>query len=202
MQSLLARGMASEVISQFADEDLTRWPFWKRGDGYHLRGRAHSITKNGVNAEADLTQALPWVSEPRSRDSLLLTLAQNRERNLGDDDRALEAFNAIVGSRERIGSADDYGALQGIARIQTRRGQYDEALRTLNRANVDKLQGTYLLPASVREGDYLEFGNMGGYGRAIAGSFNGYGRYDEVILDDAPMFTMFDTASELATQNA
>ena len=143
MQSLLARGKASEVIAQFADEDLSQWPFWKRGDGYYLRGRAHFITKDGSNAEADLTKALPWVSEPRSRDSLLLTLAQNREHNLGDDDKALEAFNAIVADKERIGSADDYGALQGIARLQSRRGHYDEALRTLNRADLDKLQGTW-----------------------------------------------------------
>ncbi len=143
MQSLLAQGKAPEVISQFANEDLSRLPFWRRGDGYYLRGRAYSITKDGAKAEADLTKALPWISEPRTRDSLLLTLAQNRERNLGDDDRALEAFNAIVVGRERIGGADEFGALQGIARIQTRRGQYDEALRTLNRANLDKLQGTW-----------------------------------------------------------
>ena len=97
----------------------------------------------GDNAEADLTKALPWISEPRSRDSLLRTLAQNRERNLGDDEAALEAFNAIIADKERIGSADNYGALQGIARIQTRRGQYDEALRTLDRANLDRLQGTW-----------------------------------------------------------
>jgi hypothetical protein len=143
MQSLLARGKASEVIAQFASEESSQWPFWKRGDGYYLRGRAHFITKDGSHAEADLTKALPWISEPRSRDSLLLTLAQNREHNLGDDDKALEAFNAIFADKERIGSADDYGALQGIARIQTRRGHYDEALRTLNRANLDKLQGTW-----------------------------------------------------------
>jgi hypothetical protein len=143
MQNLLAQGKASEVIAQFAREDLTRWPFWKRGDGYHLRGRARSITKDGANAEADLTQALTWISDPRTRDSLLLTLAWNRERNLGDEEGALKAFNAIVAGRERIGGADEYGALQGIARIQTRRGQYDEALRTLNRANPDKLQGTW-----------------------------------------------------------
>ena len=143
MHSLLAHGKAPEVISQFANEDLAQWPFWKRGDGSHLRGRAYSITKDGVKAEADLSKALPWISEPRTRDSLLLTLAQNRELNLSDDDAAFEAFNAIVAGRERIGSADQYGALQGIARIQTRRGQYDEALRTLNRANLDKLQGTW-----------------------------------------------------------
>jgi hypothetical protein len=143
MQSLLARGKVPEAVTRFANEDLTRWPFWKRGDGYHLRGRAYYIAKDGAKAEADLTKALPWVSEPRSRDSLLLTLAQNRERNLGDDDGAFEAFNAIVAGRERIGSADEYAALQGIARIQTKRGQFDEALRTLNRANPDKLQGTW-----------------------------------------------------------
>ena len=143
MQRLLAQGKASEVISQFAKEDLTQWPFWKCGDGYQLRGRAYYITKDGAKAEADLTQALSWVNEPRTRDSLLLAIAQNRERNLGDDDGALEAFIAVVADRERIGSADEYGALQSIARIQTRRGQYDEALRTLNRANPDKLQGTW-----------------------------------------------------------
>ena len=143
MQRLLAQGKAPDVIVQFADEDLTQWPFWKRGDGYHLRGRAYYITKDGVKAEADLAQALPWINEPRSRDSLLLTLAQNRERNLNNDDTALEAFNAIVAGSDRIGSADDYGALQGIARIQTRLGQYDEALRTLNRANLEILQGTW-----------------------------------------------------------
>lgn len=58
--------------------------------------------------------------------------------------------------------------------------------------SVDRMPGPFLLPASVREGDFLEFGNMGAYVRAIAGGFNGYGRYDEVILDDPPMFTMFD----------
>jgi tetratricopeptide (TPR) repeat protein len=70
-------------------------------------------------------------------------LAQNRERNLGDDDRALQAYNAIVAGRERIGGADQFYALQGIARILTKRGQFDEALKTLDRANPDKLQGSW-----------------------------------------------------------
>jgi ornithine decarboxylase len=59
--------------------------------------------------------------------------------------------------------------------------------------SIDHMKGPFLLPASVREGDYIEFGNMGAYGRAIAGRFNGYGEYDEVILMDEPMLSMYDT---------
>lgn len=57
--------------------------------------------------------------------------------------------------------------------------------------SMDFLKGPFLLPASVKEGDYLELGNVGAYGRAIAGDFNGYGRYEEVILDDEPMLSMY-----------
>ena len=52
----------------------------------------------------------------------------------------------VVDSREieaRLGGADEYSSLQGIARIQTRRGQFDEALKTLNRAEPEKLQGIW-----------------------------------------------------------
>ena len=68
--------------------------------------------------------------------------------------------------------------------------------------SIDRIEGPLLLPASVREGDYLEFGNIGAYGRAIAGSFNGYGRYEEVILDDQPAFTMFDERVSLVQETA
>lgn len=57
--------------------------------------------------------------------------------------------------------------------------------------SIDQMKGPFLLPASIREGDYIEIGNVGAYGRAIAGSFNGYGRYDEVIFEDEPMMTMY-----------
>jgi hypothetical protein len=143
MQHLLIQGKAPEVISQFATEDITQWPFWKRGDGYRNRGRAYYITKDGAKAETDLSKALPWTSEPEARDAVLLMLAQNREGNLGDDARAFEAYDAIVVGRERIGGANQLYALQGIARIQTKRGQFEEALKTLDRANADKLQGSW-----------------------------------------------------------
>ncbi|MCL4188567.1 MAG: hypothetical protein KJZ85_13255 [Rhodobacteraceae bacterium] len=68
--------------------------------------------------------------------------------------------------------------------------------------SIDYMKGPFLLPASVREGDYIEIGNIGAYGRALAGHFNGYGRYDEVILLDEPMYTMYGDARERVAQNA
>jgi ornithine decarboxylase len=57
--------------------------------------------------------------------------------------------------------------------------------------SIDHMKGPFLLPASVKEGDYIEIGNIGAYGRAIAGRFNGYGAYEEAIISDEPMLTMF-----------
>ena len=57
--------------------------------------------------------------------------------------------------------------------------------------SIDRMKGPFLLPQSVREGDYIEIGNIGAYGRALAGHFNGYGKYQEVILLDEPMYTMY-----------
>jgi ornithine decarboxylase len=59
---------------------------------------------------------------------------------------------------------------------------------------IDFMPGPFLLPAKTREGDYIEIGNTGAYGRALGGRFNGYGAYDEAILLDDPMLTMYPEA--------
>ena len=143
MQALLDQGKAPQVIEHFGSKDISKWPFWKRGDGLHRRGRAYSITKAGDKAEADLRAALEFTSDSRSRDAILLLTAQNRESNLKDDDKALETYRAIVEGRTRIGGADEYAALQGISRLLTKRGQFDEALKTLERADLPNLQGVW-----------------------------------------------------------
>lgn len=56
--------------------------------------------------------------------------------------------------------------------------------------SIDFMRGPFQLPSCVQEGDYIEIGNVGAYGRAMAGKFNGYGQYDEVILEDEPMLSM------------
>ncbi len=67
MQNLLAQTKAPQVVAQFAEEDIAKWPLWKRGDGYLVRGRAHLIAKNAKQAWADFTHALEWLRDERSR---------------------------------------------------------------------------------------------------------------------------------------
>lgn len=67
--------------------------------------------------------------------------------------------------------------------------------------SIDRMKGPFLLPMSIREGDYIEVGNLGAYGRAIAGTFNGYGQYQEVILDDEPMYSMYMDAEDVAVSS-
>jgi ornithine decarboxylase len=60
----------------------------------------------------------------------------------------------------------------------------------------DYLPGPFVLPACVREGDYIEIGQVGAYGRVLANRFNGFGEYDEVMLTDEPMLSMYTGAEE------
>jgi ornithine decarboxylase len=62
---------------------------------------------------------------------------------------------------------------------------------------VDFMKGPFVLPARIKEGDYIEIGNTGAYGRAIAGRFNGFGAFDEAILLDPPMLTMYPGEAHL-----
>ncbi|MCH9807602.1 MAG: type III PLP-dependent enzyme [Alphaproteobacteria bacterium] len=68
--------------------------------------------------------------------------------------------------------------------------------------SIDHMPGPFVLPDCIDEGDYIEIGNIGAYGRALAGHFNGYGTYDEVILLDEPQLTMYETDdADTATAN-
>ena len=62
--------------------------------------------------------------------------------------------------------------------------------------SADYLPGPFLLPERIGEGNYIEVGNIGAYGRVMASRFNGYGYYDEVILKDEPMLSMYADHSE------
>lgn len=60
--------------------------------------------------------------------------------------------------------------------------------------SIDTLKGPFLLPSDVHEGDYVEFGQTGAYGAALATRFNGFGAYEEAIVGDPPLLSMYGEA--------
>lgn len=61
--------------------------------------------------------------------------------------------------------------------------------------SADKFPEKVALPGALAEGDYLEFGNLGAYGRAMASRFNGFGSYDTVIAQDAPWPSLYGASA-------
>jgi ornithine decarboxylase len=49
------------------------------------------------------------------------------------------------------------------------------------------MAGPFRLPADIREGDFLELGQLGAYGACLRTDFNGFGRPDLVEVADPPM---------------
>jgi ornithine decarboxylase len=53
--------------------------------------------------------------------------------------------------------------------------------------SADHMKGPFLLPADVREGDWIELGQLGAYGGALRTAFNGLDRAAIVEVTDAPL---------------
>jgi ornithine decarboxylase len=68
--------------------------------------------------------------------------------------------------------------------------------------SVDAATGPFMLPADMREGDWIELGMLGAYGVAMASRFNGFGDTITVVVDDAPWATMFGEAKADASPPA
>ena len=60
--------------------------------------------------------------------------------------------------------------------------------------SLDHAPGPFWLPEDVREGDYVEIGMLGAYGVAMNTRFNGFGDAETVVVEDAPMASMFGLA--------
>lgn len=57
---------------------------------------------------------------------------------------------------------------------------------------LDFMPGPFLLPADIQEGDYLEIGQLGAYGRTMATRFNGFSvAHQVVVVKDEPMMSVY-----------
>lgn len=143
MENLLAQGDWNAVIQRFGGEDFALWPFTQVGSAAWARGRAYYGAKIGDKADADLQLALKFTSDTRIRMSILRTIGNNRETVLKDDDLALETYRQIAETTTNAGSAEFFYGLQGAARILTKRGEFDEAMKILDLVEAEKLSGSW-----------------------------------------------------------
>ena len=63
--------------------------------------------------------------------------------------------------------------------------------------SLDYMKGPFLLPNNIREGDYLELGQLGAYALTFRTKFNGFFSNKIVILDEKPIMSMYDDSKKL-----
>lgn len=58
--------------------------------------------------------------------------------------------------------------------------------------SLDTMAGPFLLPEDIREGDYIEIGQLGAYGRTMATRFNGFALSNQTVaVKDEPMMSLY-----------
>ena len=58
--------------------------------------------------------------------------------------------------------------------------------------SLDYMKGPFFLPNNIREGDYIELGQLGAYGTTFRTKFNGFYSDDIYQVNDKPILSMYD----------
>ena len=58
--------------------------------------------------------------------------------------------------------------------------------------SMDYMKGPFVLPNNVKEGDYIELGQLGGYGLTFRTQFNGFYSNEIYELEDKPIMSMYE----------
>tara|TARA_B100001093_G_scaffold409584_1_gene398630 strand:- start:23 stop:934 length:912 start_codon:yes stop_codon:yes gene_type:complete len=63
--------------------------------------------------------------------------------------------------------------------------------------SLDYMKGPFLLPNNIKEGDYIELGQLGAYGLTFRTKFNGF--YSDAIfeLNDKPIMSLYEDSSKI-----
>jgi ornithine decarboxylase len=64
------------------------------------------------------------------------------------------------------------------------------------------MEGPFLLPGDIREGDYIELGMLGAYGVAMQTRFNGFGETENIVVETAPWTSMYGPVAKPEPQVA
>lgn len=190
IENLLGERKWDAVIAQFGNDDISTWPFTQMGAAAFARGRAYYGQKIGDKADADFRLALEFTSDSRAQMSILRTMGHNRETVLKNDDLALETYRMIASSKTNTGSAEYFTGLQGAARILTRRGDYDGALKVLNLVDLEKLGGSWRGSMRLSRGQTLE---------AAGRKADAVKSYRDLVTDESALESDRQAAKKAAT---
>ena len=63
--------------------------------------------------------------------------------------------------------------------------------------SLDYMKGPFLLPNNIKEGDYIELGQLGAYGLTFRTNFNGFFSDEIVEINDDPIMSMYENSSKV-----
>ena len=63
--------------------------------------------------------------------------------------------------------------------------------------SMDFMKGPFLLPNNIKEGDYIELGQLGAYGLTFRTKFNGFYSDEIFELSDQPIMSLYNTSSKV-----
>jgi ornithine decarboxylase len=63
--------------------------------------------------------------------------------------------------------------------------------------SLDYMKGPFLLPNNIKEGDYIELGQLGAYGLTFRTQFNGFYSNQIVELNDKPIMSIYEDVSKV-----
>jgi ornithine decarboxylase len=62
--------------------------------------------------------------------------------------------------------------------------------------SLDYMKGPFLLPNNIKEGDYIELGQLGAYGLTFRTNFNGFYSNEIYEINDKPIMSLFEESNE------
>ena len=62
--------------------------------------------------------------------------------------------------------------------------------------SLDYMRGPFLLPNNIKEGDYIELGQLGAYGLTFRTNFNGFYSNETFEVNDKPIMSLYDKSNE------
>lgn len=63
--------------------------------------------------------------------------------------------------------------------------------------SLDTMKGPFYLPENIKEGDYIEIGQLGAYSKGLRTNFNGFGEVIQIEVRDEPLKSVYQSKDNL-----